>query len=114
MRHTYLATVLLALCFGSAAMAQTRPARVLEAPEARLPESARPARSYPRLALPSRSNPEITSADVPRLTLPPLDLIRVRRERDLRRNRLPDSDAALDDPTSILRTPRAQEIGINR
>jgi hypothetical protein len=114
MRHTYLATVLLALCFGSAAMAQTRPARVLEAPEARLPESARPARSYPRLALPSRSNPEITSADVPRLTLPPLDLIRVRRERDLRRNRLPDSDAALDDPTRIPRTPRAQEIGINR
>jgi Trypsin-like peptidase domain len=114
MRHTYLATVLLALCFGSAAMAQTRPARVLEAPEARLPESARPARSYPRLALPSRSNPEITSADVPRLTLPPLDLVRVRRERDLRRNRLPDPDAAPDDPTRIPRTPRAQEIGINR
>jgi Trypsin-like peptidase domain len=113
-RHTSLLTAVLVLCFGSPAIAQTRPARVLEAPEARLPESARRARSAARLALPSRSNPDIRPGDVPRLTLPPLDLVRVRRERDQRQNRLPDSGSTLNDPTRTPRTPRAQEIGINR
>ena len=113
MRRLSQVTALLVLGFGSLANAQVRPARVLEAPEARLPESARAARPSPRLSLPSSFNPQISSTDVPRVTLPPLDVERVRRERDLRQNR-PGPGVPPESPTRRPRVPRAQEIGINR
>jgi hypothetical protein len=99
--------VLAAACLIGGAFAQVAPkAPPLQAPEARLSRRDNSSQR-PQEQLPSRSNLNITTADVPHLVLPPLDVERIRHERDVR-------SGTLDNSLPQRPHRQAREIGINR
>jgi hypothetical protein len=101
--------VLVVVCLMGCAFAQMpQKAPPLEAPEAHISRRDTWSNWRQRLEMPSRSNPNISRGNIPTLTLPPLDVQRVRRERDLR------SGGTLDNSSPRRPQRRAREIGINR